>query len=153
MRAIAFTMLGLVLCVVGCSSRPTLTQAQMNALENREVDASFKATFNAASNALFDAGYTVSMSDREGGLLSGTKSNNRRAERRWFGDQTIEDDHYTISIQVRETNESRCSVRVKTAVNGEPVTNKKAIDELWVLMQRQGLMKEPTTAIAGAESN
>jgi hypothetical protein len=138
--------------MAGCSMGPELTQAQMNALETREVDAGFNETFNAASNALFDAGYTISMSDREGGLLTGTKADNKRAERAWFNNPGIEDDQYTVSIQLRETGPQRCSVRVKTSTNGEPVVNRKAIDQFWVLMQRQVLMKEPTT-VAGADTD
>lgn len=153
MRTLSLTLLALLLCTsAGCTFGPKLTQAQMNALETREVDASFSQTFNAASSALFDAGYTISMSDRDAGLLSGTKSNNRRAERFWLKNQNIEDDNFAISVQIREDSPNRCSVRVKTSVNGEPRIDKNAIDQLWVLMQRQVLMKEPT-AIVGVPTS
>src|SRR5688572_26690245 len=152
MRTLSLTLLGVLLAMTGCSFGTKMTQAQMNALETREVDANFGATFNAASNALFDAGYTISMSDREGGLLSGTKADNKRAERFWLNNQSIEDDHFAVSVQIREAGENRCSVRVKTSVNGEPVVNKQAIDQLWVLMQRQVLMKEPS-AVVGVTSH
>ena len=154
MRIFTLGLLALLCCVaIGCSFGGTkLTQAQMNALETREVDATFSETFNAASSALFDAGYTISMSDRDGGLLSGNKSNNRRAERFWLKNHNIEDDHFAISIQIQENGPRRCSVRVKTSVNGEPRSDKTAIDQLWVLMQRQVMMKEPA-AFAGASDS
>jgi hypothetical protein len=127
---------------LGCSSAPKYTQAQLNAIESREVDADVAATFNAASGALFDAGYTIAMSDRQAGLITGTKADSKQSERIWIS-AGIEDVHFAVSIQIREAGPKRSIVRVKTSVNGEPRVDKKAIDEIWVLMQRQVLMKEP----------
>ncbi len=141
-----------LLATAGCSmfAKPRLSQAAMNAIETREVDADFNETFNAASGALFDAGYIISMSDRQGGLISGTKSTDRSRQRRIFKSDKIEDTHFAISVLVREMDPDRCTVRVKTSVNGAPRVDKKAIDEVWVLMQRQVLMTAPLIA-AGSE--
>jgi hypothetical protein len=126
----------------GCATTPKYSQAQLNAIETREVEANLDETFNAASGALFDAGYTISMSDRQAGLLTGTQAKDRSAERFWINAYT-KDTQYAVSIQVREVTPKRCSVRMKTSRNGEPRVNKEAIDAIWVLMQRQVLMKEP----------
>lgn len=144
MRRTMLAILGVVLLTAcGSSSRPQLTQAQMNALETREVEAGFAETFNAASNALFDAGYTISMSDRQAGLLTGTRVHSRRAERKKAKNPLIEDEHRTVSFQIREVGTGRSAVRIKTALNGEPAVNKRTVDRLWVLMQRQVLMNAP----------
>jgi hypothetical protein len=134
-----FTMLLLTGCV---ANQVHLSQSQLNAIETREVDADFNETFNAASGALFDAGYTIAMSDRQAGLLTGTKAKDMTAARMWYG-AYIQDISFAASIFVRQTEPKRCSVRIKTSRNGEPKVDKKAIDELWLLMQRQVLMKEP----------
>lgn len=126
----------------GCAGQPLYSQAQLNAIETREVDATKGDTFDAAANALFDAGYTVAMSDRSAGLLTGQKSDSKAAERFWVSPY-IEDTDFAISIQVREVSSQRCTVRIKTSVNGEPRVKEEAIDELWTLMQRQVLMKAP----------
>jgi hypothetical protein len=131
-----------MLLLIGCNSSNQLSQAQLNAIETREVDASMGETYNAASGALFDAGYTIAMSDRQGGLLTGTKAHDRSDERFWVSPY-IEDTKFALSIQIRETSPKACTVRIKTSINGAPKVDKKAIDELWVLMQRQVLMKEP----------
>ena len=57
--------------VAGCATTPKYTQAQLNSIETREVDASMEETFSAATNALFAAGYTIAMSDRPGGIPTG----------------------------------------------------------------------------------
>lgn len=147
-RILAAAFVACWLGMSGCGAflKPPLTQAQLNAIETRDVDAGFDETFNAASGALFDAGYIISMSDRQGGLITGTKSTDRSRQRRWLADQTIEDTDYAVSILVREDTGDRCSVRVKTSVNGQPRVDKRAIDQIWVLMQRQVLMTAPLAA-------
>lgn len=127
----------------GCAaSAPRYSQAQLNAIESREVEASLDETFSAASNALFDAGYTIAMSDRQGGLLTGTKGKDNTAARIWVSPY-IQDTHFTVSVQMRQQAPKLTVTRVKTSVNGEPYVKKEAIDQFWVLMQRQVLMKEP----------
>jgi len=135
-----------ILLISGCESSNQLTQAQLNALETREVDASMDETYNAASGALFDAGYTIAMSDRQGGLLTGTRVIDRSKARFWISPY-IENTLLMISIQIRETSPESCTVRIKTSVNGAPKVDKKAIDQLWTLMQRQVLMKEPLSQV------
>jgi hypothetical protein len=139
---VSIFLVSITLLVIGCASTQQFTQSQINAIETREVDANMNETYNAASGALFDAGYTIAMSDRQGGLLTGTKAIDRSAARYWIS-HYIEDTKFAVSIQVRETSPKICTVRIKTSINGAPKVDKKAIDELWVLMQRQVLMKEP----------
>lgn len=149
-----------VCSLVGCTSdgiNPnSLSQAQLNAIETREVDASVDETFSAASNALFDAGYTIAMSDRQGGLITGTASKDNSAQRMWVSPY-IRDTHFTLSVQVRALSPTLSAVRVKTAVNGQPVIKKEAIDHFWTLMQRQVLMKTPIdvadSPAAGSSAN
>ena len=135
-----------MLFLTGCNASNQLSQAQLNAIETREVDANINETYNAASGALFDAGYTIAMSDRQGGLLTGTKAIDRSSDRFWVSPY-IEDTKFTVSMQIRETSPKVCTVRIKTSRNGASKVDKKAIDELWVLMQRQVLMKEPLPSI------
>lgn len=141
--------LGIVVVVLtsfaGCSSGPkasSFTQAQLNAIETREVEAGLDESFAAASGALFDAGYTISMSDRNAGLLTGKKGTDNTAARIWVSPY-IRDTDFTISVQLRPLGPQRTAARVKTSVNGEPVVKKEAIDAFWTLMQRQVMMKAP----------
>ena len=142
-KVLIWAILSHVVVMAGCVLfLPPMGQAQLNAIETREVDAGFDETFVAASGALFDAGYIIAMSDREGGLLTGTRSIDRSRQRRLL-DPKIEDTHFAVSVMIREAGYDRCSVRIKTSVNGAQKGNKRAIDQIWVLMQRQVLMKAP----------
>ena len=125
----------------GCTTTPQFTQAQLNAIETRVVEADFDATFDAASGALFDAGYIVAMSDRPGGLLTGTQVTEATGwEAFWNGSDPR---FLAISVQVRRTAPQRSLVRIKTQVNGRVRVDQAAIDQIWILMQRQVLMSEP----------
>ena len=141
-RSVTRFVLAATLLVSGCAMTPKYSQAQLNAIETREVDASMDETFSAASSALFDAGYTIAMSDRQGGLLTGTRGKDQSAARIWISPY-IQDTKFAVSIQVREIGPKRTSIRVKTSVNGESKVDKVSIDQIWNLMQRQVLMKEP----------
>ncbi len=148
-KVLIWAILSHAVVMAGCVLfLPPMGQAQLNAIETREVDAGFDETFIAASGALFDAGYIISMSDREGGLLTGTRSIDRSRQRRLL-DPKIEDTHFAVSVMIREAGSDRCSVRIKTSVNGVQKVNKRAIDQIWVLMQRQVLMKAPLALGSG----
>jgi len=139
MRASALVSL---LVFATCSSFPgldpeDLTQSQISAIETRVVEASLDETFTAASHALFDAGYQIAMSDRTGGILTGTKIVRAGA----FQVPAVL--RYALSIQIRKTRRRNCEARIHTTVNGEARVDKEAIDQIWVLMQRQVLMKAP----------
>jgi len=131
--------------ISGCTSTVSpnrFTQAQLTAIETRIVDASMDETYSAASSALFDAGYTISMSDRAGGLLTGTQGKDNTAARIWIS-PLIRDTSFVISIQIKSSGPQASDVRIKTSINGQPTVDKKAIDQIWVLMQRQVLMRTP----------
>ncbi len=129
----------------GCVTTSNLhrySQAQLNAIESRIVDAELEETYQAATNALFDAGYTIQMSDRVGGIVTGYRGKDNSAARFWVS-PLIRDTQYLISIQMRKISARQTNTRVKTSTNGEPYVNEDAINEIWKLMQRQVLMKAP----------
>jgi hypothetical protein len=142
MRTAAVPAILAAVVILGCQSKPVYTQAQLNAIETRLVEADFDETFNAASGALFDAGYIITMSDREGGLVTGDQRKKASGWDTIFGDGRYYH-HWTVTIQVRESAPDLCRARIKTAIDGETEVNLEAIQEIWVLMQRQVLMSEP----------
>ncbi len=142
MRNVLLAAVVSALLLAACASQPVYTQAQLNAIETRSVDATFDETFNAASGALFDAGYIIAMSDREGGLITGTQTKVAQGWAAFWGTEP----YYrsmAISIQIRADGPNHTFARIKTQFNGQTQVDKAAIDELWVLMQRQVLMSTP----------
>jgi hypothetical protein len=145
--SIGLIVVALAAAASGCGAKP-MSQAQLTAIETREVDANLAATYNAAASALFDAGYTIAMSDRSAGLITGQRGKDRSFDRAMWS-PAIQDDRFAISIMMRpNATDTRTAVRVKTSKNGEPVVDRKAIDQVWTLMQRQVLMADPLSPAA-----
>ncbi len=148
MRSVLPVAVVFALLLAACASKPVYTQAQLNAIETRSVDATFDETFNAATGALFDSGYIIAMSDREGGLITGTQTKQDTAWDAFWGTAPYHR-ALTISIQIRIDRPDRSLVRIKTQLNGQTVVDKSAIDEIWVLMQRQVMMSASPAHAAG----
>lgn len=150
-RVVGWSVAAMAACaaLAGCQSSPPLTQAQLTALETREVDAPVDEAYAAAASALFDAGYTIAMSDKSAGLLTGRQSR-ERMRFVGYGRRAVPVlTEYTISVMLRPIDADSTAVRIKTAVDGEPVVHREAIDRFWLLMQRQVLMNEPLRDPAG----
>lgn len=158
---------GLGLFLAGCAER-RLTATQMDALQVRLVEASPERTYVAATSALLDAGYVIRVSDGEAGLLTGEKRVDTPVATNvavivlstvltlGHGATDVPPSYHAVSIQVLPGTSGRSSVRVRPFLNGQPAgcdtpdaEGRKTIDELWNLMQRQVLMKEPAHADGG----
>ncbi|MCH7547768.1 MAG: hypothetical protein IID30_15325, partial [Planctomycetes bacterium] len=129
----------------GCGGSSNIhrnSQAQLTALTTREVEATFNETYRAATEALFDSGYTIDESDREGSIITGIKGKDQTAARFWISTM-IRDTQYRISVLLREITANRTSVRLSCSRNAEPYIVEKDIDQFWKLMQRQVIMKAP----------
>ena len=140
MRIFTIVLFSIAGLLSACAAPHEYTQAQLNALETRIVEANFTDSFNAASGALFDDGYIITMSDREGGLITGHQTKQPTGWAQFWG--TYPYAVLEMSIQVRESTPQQCRVRVKTATNGATRVDREAIQRIWVLMQRQVLMTE-----------
>lgn len=139
----------LLLCVLftGCASSGNLhkyMQSQITAITPRSVDADMDRTFRAATSALFDAGYTILVSDREAGILTGHKGDSRAAERFWIS-PAMEDVDFRVSIMLSEDGYQQTKARVSMSQNGEQLIDEEAVDQLWTLMRRQVLIQDPVS--------
>lgn len=155
--------LPLILCVsllAGCETGPPMTQTQIDALQVREVEVGADRAFAAASSALLDSGYLIHVSDADAGLLTGERREDPSTATtatvvilsailtRGMGARDKAPDYHTVCIEVLPDSADRSSIRIRPFFNGralkpENPEGQKTVQELWVLMQRQVLMKEP----------
>ena len=137
----------------------TMGQAAIKNFETRTVDASINAVFTAATEALFDLGYIIKHSDRQSGLLVGERQDARKGERAattfWFGyaaAANVRPVVYNLTLLIKPTGDETTDVRIKTSVDGEPKLDKKAIDQVWLYIERQVLMESgPDSSITPKE--
>jgi hypothetical protein len=116
------------LLLAGCQADKHYSQTELTTLQSREFDAPYEATYTAAVNALFDAGYIIRSSDKDAGFVAATR--------------TVSDAWAGVSFQGAQVKiddaGSRTSVRVGTTDGmGQQRMNKKQIDELLNLINRR----------------
>lgn len=162
MRAAALLFLAVPLLLAGCAADPPLSQTQMDALQVRLVEAPPDRAFAAASSAIIDAGYDIHVSDGEWGILTAEKrqdpalaaniavvilSSLARAP------TDLPPTYHAVAIQVLPVPQNRANVRIRPFINGQPCActladkeGREVVEQLWTLMQRQVLMKEPSAS-------
>jgi hypothetical protein len=137
--AIFFLLIPLISsCISFGGSQPG--QAAAKEIETRSVDASFGKVYDAAIESLFDLGYTITHSDKESGVVVGE----RQRRRAWLVlDDEPHDrfDAFQITLLIRPKGKQQTKVRIKTAVNKQRRFNKQAINDVWVLIERQVMLE------------
>jgi hypothetical protein len=143
----------LIGCILpGCATTGIeMGQATITAFETRTIDSSFEQVYLAATEVLFDLGYTIQHTDKNTGIIVGEK----RVPKGGSGFIQFMDalagtyDHseskyYSttqIDILIQPLDERTTKVRIKTLLDKKPQLNKKVIDEVWLYIERQVLMK------------
>jgi len=160
MKSLLLLSLLSITALCGCEATPPMTTTQMDALQVREVEVPADRAFAAASSALFDAGYQIHVSDADAGLLTAERREDPSVAvnatlviltailTRGGGAQDKPPDYYAICIEVLPRTSNRSDVRIRPFFNGQVQTAdnpaaRKTVQEIWTLMQRQVLMKEP----------
>jgi hypothetical protein len=159
-RLLLLIVSSLFLALPGCVAQTPMTQTQMDALQVRLVEAPPERAFAAASSALFDAGYQVTVSDSSWGILTAEKREDPAVAANVAviilttlarNPTDIPPTYHAVSIQVLPASQNRANVRIRPFLNGYscPCTaqdkeGREVVEQLWTLMQRQVLMKEPS---------
>lgn len=157
MNRILLVVLGAALHFgVGCATPSNgLSKTQVDAIQVRDIEASTDRAFAAATNAVLDAGFTVEVTDGEGGLLSAVRREDPSAAEHAaiIAVSTVltlgqaptmaKSRLYGVGIQVLPRQGGLSSVRIRPFGHSSLVEEQKEIQQLWTLMQRQVLIKEP----------
>jgi hypothetical protein len=122
-----------------CAADKQYSQTELSTLQSREFDAPFEATYTAAINALFDAGYVIRSSDKDAGFVAASRLHGGGMAGQGFGAAQVK-----IDSAGRRTN-----VRVSTTDgHGQQRVDKAVIDELLDLIERR-LVGDLTTPQVG----
>ena len=134
------------------------TQAEIKMLETREMDCSYDEAYKAAANGLFSLGFTIAHSDKESGILTGTRhdpnTGGKVAAALMFGvlglAATKERDE-AVTFMLTEFEPELTQLRMKVIVNGKPVFDRKLITAIWQRIEREAMLesrpsnRSPTT--------
>lgn len=114
--------------LVACAADKQYSQTELSALQSREFDASYDATYTAAINALFDAGYIIRSSDKDAGFVAAART---------AGEAFSGYSHHGVQVKIDAAGR-RTNVRVGTTDGmGQQKVNKEVIDELLNLIDRR----------------
>jgi hypothetical protein len=154
---------GCAWALAGCtSSSSTLSPTQQDALQTRVVEGSTDRAFAAAADALIDAGYTVEVTDGEGGLLTGMRREDASVAEHAavlmlsalvsLGQSAVlaPPDRYAVCVQVLPRTGGLSSVRIRCYGLGGAEAERRETGQLWTLMQRHVLISEPVAPEPGA---
>jgi hypothetical protein len=118
---VAAALLGVAGVLAGCNGPDKkYSQTELNALQTREFEYPFDATFDATVGAAFDLGYTVYGSDKRAGLLRVGGGHGGGAQ-----------------IKLDQLGPRRTSVRVSTLSGGQAHVDKGRIDEFLNTVDRR----------------
>ncbi len=148
-------ILAALACIhAGCAtSSPSakLSRPQKDVLQVRDVDAPPQRAFAAATSALVNAGYTIGVTDGEGGILTGIRREDPSVAEHvavialstlitlGHGATTAQPHYYAVCVQVMPRPDNLASVRICLYGHGNLKTEEAIIDDLWIQMQRDVL--------------
>jgi hypothetical protein len=109
------------LLTVGCTTDTRFSQAQLDAIQTRQLDVPADRAYAGVIGALLEQRYQITESDMEGGLLVGTSTSGDA----WAGyRQSI------VQIAVQSTGASSSSVRISTSSDGQTRVDEDRIARL-----------------------
>lgn len=143
-------LLGVSLTIVtiaatGCAQP---TQAEIKALETREMDCSFDEAYTAAANGLFSLGFAVSHSDKSSGILTGTRvdpnTGNKIAAALAFGvvgALAVGDRNEAVTFMLSPLEVKLTQLRMKVIINGQSVFDRTLMTKIWQQIEREAMLE------------
>ncbi len=136
---------GAMITATGCA---TLTQAEIKALETREMDCGYDDAYKAAANGLFALGFTVSHSDKASGILTGVRhdpnTGAKVAAAVFFGVLGLaatQDRNESVTFMLTALEPQLTQLRMKLIVNGQPVVDRTVMTKIWQQIEREAMLE------------
>lgn len=153
----------LVLVAPGCCATRSpitrMTSVQQDAIQVRDVEAPPDRVYSAAVGALLDAGYTIEVSDSEGGLLMGIRRHDPSIAEHaivlaistylTYGSAPMPAPprFRAVCVQVLPRPGGLSSMRICLYGHANLKREEAIIDDLWILVQRDLLARSAAPAV------
>ena len=133
----------------GCSSGCTqLTQAEIKALETRELDLPFDEAYQAAANGLFSLGFAIEHSDKESGIITGKRKDLQTGAKIGaavafgvLGLLAVGDRDEVVTFMLTELEDNLTQLRMKIVINGKSVIDRKLMTKIWQQIEREAMLE------------
>jgi len=143
----------LIVCLVvvvlsTCSGCATMSQAEIKALETREMHISYDEAYQAAMNGLFSLGFSIEHTDKASGVVTGRRHDPRTGSKiaaavffGVLGLAATSDKTESVTFKVAELEPELTQLRMKVIVNGKPVVDRKLMTKIWQRIEREALLE------------
>ncbi len=129
-----------------------MTQAEIKALETREMDLPYSDAYRAAANGLFSLGFTIGHSDKESGIVTGQRHDPQTglkvANAIFFGIIGLAatgERNEAVSFMVSALEPNVTQLRMKVVINGKPIADRKLMTEIWQRIEREAMLESQPT--------
>jgi len=133
-------------CVLfpGCASTPN--QAQLKFLETRELDLPYSNAYDAALNAVFSMGLTITHTDKGSGVISAQSGDHAQ---RAMMSASVRAEHPVkkVTLMVRPRTDGTTQLRMKVLINEEQQLDRKLMTKIWQGIEREAMLDAPPNPI------
>ena len=129
---------GAMAFTTGCASNK-LTQSEIKYLQTRQIDRPFHQTYDAALNAMFGLGYSITHTDKQSGIIAAQLGD--------YGHQSMmsakereENPVQKVTLMVRPHGRDQTVLRMKLLINELPKQDPKIVTALWMRIEREAML-------------
>lgn len=129
----------------GCAS---MTQAEIKALETREMDLPYDEAYQAAMNGLFSLGFTIEHSDKASGIMTGKRSDPQTGAKIGaavafgvLGLLAVGDHNEAVTFKLAALEPRLTQLRMKLIVNGKPIVDRTTMTKIWQQIEREAMLE------------
>ena len=154
---------GVTGCVTNSVSSQDPTQLGTRQIEVRTLDAPQNIAYNAAMQAFFSLGYSINHTDKDSGVITGSRTTGTKEAKDSQKTKSIlgfvpyvgmaswllpdkEPTAHQVTMLLQSVSPNRTQIRFKMQANGEAVWDSIAVDKLWVTTQREAMLESGITS-------
>jgi hypothetical protein len=124
----------------GCASTPN--QAELKFLETRELGIPYSPAYDAALNAVFSMGLTITHTDKGSGVIS-AQSGDHAQRATMSAKQRKEHPVKKVTLMVRPRTDRTTQLRMKVLINEEQQLDRTLMTQIWQRIEREAMLDAP----------
>ncbi len=131
------TMSCACLLLAGCASTPN--QSELKFLETRQMGIPYSPAYDAALNAVFSMGLTITHTDKGSGVIS-AQSGDHAQRATMSAKQREEHPVKKVTLMLRPRNDRTTQLRMKVLINEEQQLDRTLMTQIWQRIAREAML-------------
>jgi hypothetical protein len=130
----------------GCLQQQ-FTQSEIKFLETRDLDLTYRDTYEACLNAMFGMGLLITHTDKESGIITGQSGDYAMRA----SVPSYQRKKYAVkkaTLMVTPKSDRSTQIRMKVLVNEEQQLDRQLMTEIWQRIEREAMLEtKPSTTL------